>query len=250
MGRAEGSAMSTARDDILTGIRRSLKRGPLVGEAAAAIAAKLAAPAPNLLPARARGLDRRGLADLFQKQAEEVACTVVRLGSLDEVPAAVADYLAQHNQPAELIAAPDPLLDRVDWAARPLLRVTRGTPTGQEMVGLGVAFGGVAETGTLMMASGPTAPATLNFLPDTHMVVIPASRLTGTLEEAWARLRAQRGASFPRTVNLITGPSRTGDIEQRIQMGAHGPRRLHILVVEDGSSDSLSPHTSGGRGPG
>src|SRR3546814_17374947 len=92
------------------------------------------------------------------------------------------------------------------------------------------AFAGIAETGTVMMASGPDAPITLNFLPENHVVVLRASQVAGTYEEAWQRLREARGRGvMPRAVNLITGPSRTGDIEQTILLGAHGPRRLPAI---------------------
>ena len=85
-----------------------------------------------------------------------------------------------------------------------------------------------------MLASGPAAPTTLNFLPENHIVVLKASQVVGPYEDAWDRLRAANGEGrLPRTVNFITGPSRTGDIEQTIQMGAHGPRRLHVILVED-----------------
>ena len=119
-----------------------------------------------------------------------------------------------------------------------MLRIQRGKPSGAEGVGVTSAFAAVAETATLMIASGPDSPATMNFLPDTHVVVLPAARVVGPLEDAWDRLRATHdgpltGAAMPRTVNLVTGPSRTGDIEQKIEMGAHGPRRLHVIVVED-----------------
>ena len=111
------------------------------------------------------------------------------------------------------------------------------TPVSADNVGLAEsaglswgAFAGVAETGTLIMRSGPNHPTTLNFLPDTHIVVIRKSQVVGTYEDAWDRLRE---GDMPRTVNLITGASRTGDIEQTIFMGAHGPRRMHIVLVED-----------------
>ena len=88
-----------------------------------------------------------------------------------------------------------------------------------------------------MMASGPASPTTLNFLPETEIVLIAAEDVVGGMEEAWARLRARHGsarndmAALPRTVNFITGPSRSADIGQKLQMGAHGPRRLHVIVV-------------------
>jgi L-lactate dehydrogenase complex protein LldG len=171
----------------------------------------------------------------FADEAQLVSTTVARVKSLDELPAAVADYLSSQNLPAEITASPDKLIDGAPWNSRPLLQLRRGTPKPTDQVGLSAAFAAVAETGTLMLLSGPENPSTLNFLPDTHIVVLPASRVVGALEDAWRRLRERNGTALPRTVNLVTGPSRTADIEQRLEMGAHGPRRQHIVIVEDDS---------------
>jgi L-lactate dehydrogenase complex protein LldG len=96
------------------------------------------------------------------------------------------------------------------------------------------AFGGVAETGTIVMVSGPENPSTLNFLPDNHIVVVSEKAITGDYETMWSKIRLSYGkGTMPRTVNWITGPSRSADIEQTILLGAHGPRRLHIVVVQD-----------------
>jgi L-lactate dehydrogenase complex protein LldG len=230
--------MSDARSQILAGIRRSLKRDAPAPARVAELEARLAQRPRGPVPARAQGLDRAGLVDLFERQAKAVACSVTRVASLDAVPAALADYLKSQNLPAEIEMSPDPDLDRVPWSSAPLLRIARGKPSGAEGVGVTSAFAAVAETATLMIASGSDSPATMNFLPDTHVVVLPAARVVGPLEDAWDRLRATRdgplaAATMPRTVNLVTGPSRTGDIEQKIEMGAHGPRRLHLIVVED-----------------
>ncbi|MBI3709743.1 MAG: lactate utilization protein [Proteobacteria bacterium] len=229
----------SARDDILGTVRRSLKRGGLTAEQEAPLLARLARPQAGPIPARSAGRDRRGLVELFDSQACEVHATVARVASLADVPAAIGDYLARQNLPAEMTAAPDKLLDGIPWDRRPLLRLKRGKPDPADAVGLSAAFAGIAETGTLMLISGAHSPSTLNFLPDTHVVVLPAARLVGPLEEAWKRLRAATGAmklagaAMPRTVNFITGPSRSADIELTLQLGAHGPRRLHIVVVED-----------------
>ena len=98
------------------------------------------------------------------------------------------------------------------------------------------AFAGIAETGTLMVHSGATTPYTLNFLPETHIAVLGAEKIVGAYEDAWARLRTKLKAAgettLPRTVCLITGPSRTGDIEKKILLGMHGPPRLNIILVE------------------
>jgi L-lactate dehydrogenase complex protein LldG len=222
--------MSDGRNDILGGIRKALKRGPLDPAAAHALRARLGDPQRNLLPARATVLDDAGRIDLFVAMAEEVQTTVDRVAGLADVPAAVATYLASENLPAELVIAPDPALDAIPWGERPLLRLRRGKAAPGDHVSVTPAFAAIAETGTLMLTSGPETPTTLNFLPDTHIVVLRADQVLPHYEEGWSRLRAR--GPMPRTVNFITGPSRTGDIEQRIQLGAHGPRRLHIVLVD------------------
>ena len=230
------------RDAILGSIRRSLGRGPLDKAACAALDEGLAAPKANLVPARA-DLPQEERVALFVSMAEAVSATVDRVAGADAVPGAVADYLAQHNLPPALVMAPDPALDAYPWDERPLLAIRRGAAEEADRVSVTGAVMGFAETGTLMMASGPDHPSTLNFLPETHVVVLPAARIKGAYEEGWAHLRAEaegapeggEGGFMPRTVNLITGPSRTADIEQTIALGAHGPRRLHIVIVEDGT---------------
>ena len=103
---------------------------------------------------------------------------------------------------------------------------------GKDLAAVSHAFGAVAESGTLMLVSGADNPTTLNFLPDTHMVVVDAKDVAGDYESLWRRLREKFGDGLmPRTVNLITGPSRSADIEQTLILGAHGPRRLHVMVV-------------------
>ena len=227
--------MSTARDAIFAGIRRSLKRGPLAPQQQSELRARVAAHRRNLVPARAAALDHAARIGLFVRMAEDVQATVARVPSPSAVPDAVARYLADENLPAELAMAPDPSLDSIPWETRPLLRIRRGRAEAGDAVSLTPCVAAVAETGTLMLASGARTPTTLNFLPDTHIVVVYADQVVASYEDGWDRLRAaaDSGSSLPRTVNFVTGPSRTGDIEQRIVLGAHGPRRLHILVVEN-----------------
>ncbi|MGE0726293.1 MAG: lactate utilization protein C [Alphaproteobacteria bacterium] len=222
--------MSDARAQVLGAVRRALGRGPVEGEQAAAVDRRLADHPANLIPART---DRApsAVVDLFVQMAEAVQTTVDRVASADAVPAAVADYLARHNLPTDIVMAPDPALDAVPWRERPLLTIHRGRARGDDAVSVTAAFAGIAETGTLMLTSDADHPSTLNFLPDTHVVVLRADQIVGPYEAAWNRLRA-RGAGMPRTVNFVTGPSRTGDIEQKIQLGAHGPRRLHIVLID------------------
>jgi len=224
--------MSASRDAVLGNIRGALGRGGLPAESQAALAERVAAHRRNLIPARAAALDRAARIDLFSAMAEEVQTTVVRVASADAVAGEVARYLAAENLAAELVMAPDPALDGMGWEDRPLLRIRRGRAESSDAVSVTPCLAAVAETGTLMLTSGPDTPTTLNFLPDTHIVVVRADQVVASYEDGWDRVRALQ--DWPRTVNFITGPSRTGDIEQRIQLGAHGPRRLHVVLIENG----------------
>jgi len=219
----------SAREQILKRIQQGLGRGTLEAGRRAELKARLAQPPRGPVPART-DLDSDRLIALFVEMAEEAAATVVRLPGLAAVPGAVASYISEYGVPPALNVAPDPDLLELDWSASALSVVNRPA-TEDDRVGLATAFAGIAETGTLMLLSGPEGPTTLNFLPQVHMVVLPAQHIVGPYEDAWDRLRASTN-SMPRTVNLITGPSRSADIEQTLQMGAHGPVALHILLVD------------------
>lgn len=222
--------MSEARDQILNGIRRSLRRG--AGGAPAAVIERLAQPPRGPVVARAN-LPPAERISLFCQWAAFNNATVARV-SRHDIPAEVAAYLARNNLPAKAAIAPSPELDRLDWRTQPMMELKRGKAEGSDMVAITGAFAAIAETGTLVMASGPEHPVTLNLLPDTHIVVLNETDIVGDYEEVWQRLRARYGKDrMPRTVNTITGPSRTADIEQTIELGAHGPRRMHILVVHE-----------------
>ena len=224
--------MSTDRSRILDGIRHSLRRGELAGAARQATEARLASPprGPEVARARLAPADRVAL---FCQWAEANNATVARVAPAD-VPAGVSAYLARNNLPADVAMAPSPLLEGYDWASQKMLSIRRGRGEGSDHVSITGAFAGIAETGTLVMASGPDHPVSLNLLPDTHVVVLREADIVSGYEEVWERLRARYGKDrMPRTVNTITGPSRTGDIEQTIELGAHGPRRMHILVVHE-----------------
>jgi len=223
--------MSASRDQILSGIRTGLGRGKLGPAETQPLDARLAEHRRNLIPARAASLDHAGQVALFIAMAEEVDASVARVSSATEVPGAVADYLSRQNLPARLVMTPDPKLDEIPWDSRPLLEIRKGRAEGGDAVGITASFAAIAETGTLMLVSGPESPTRNNFLPDTHVVVLRASQVVAAYEDGWDRLRA--AGAMPRTVNFITGPSRTGDIEQRLVLGAHGPRRLHIVLIDD-----------------
>jgi L-lactate dehydrogenase complex protein LldG len=222
--------MTDARGQILGGIRRSLRRGELSGEARRAVEQRLAAPPRGPAVARAQ-LPQPEKVALFCQWAEANNATIARVRAPD-VAGEVTAYLARNNLPAQAAMAPSMLLDGYDWASQKMLTLRRGRGEGSDQVSITGAFAGIAETGTLVMASGPDHPVSLNLLPDTHIVVLREADIVAGYEEVWERLRTRYGKNaMPRTVNTITGPSRTGDIEQTIELGAHGPRRMHIVVV-------------------
>jgi L-lactate dehydrogenase complex protein LldG len=229
--------VNAARDAILATIRRSLRRGPLDRDRQSELYARIAEHRRNVVPERAVALDRGGRIELFVRMAEAAQATVTRVPSPAKVPEAVAHYLAAENLPAAMVMAPDPNLDAIPWPIRPLLQIHRGRAEATDAVSLTPCFAAVAETGTLMLISGGYTPTTLNFLPDTHIVLVHTDQVVATYEDGWDRLRAAAGPAhaldLPRSVNFVTGPSRTGDIEQQIVLGAHGPRRLHIVIIEN-----------------
>jgi L-lactate dehydrogenase complex protein LldG len=218
-----------SRDIILTAIRRGLRRGPLPADQAAMLRERLQRHPRHLIPARSR-LPHAEQVDLFVRNVEKEFGTVARVPDAASVPAAVADYLAAQNLAGSLVMAPHPALRALPWRDRPMLEIREGRAQATDAVSVQHAFVGVAETGTLMLPSGPERPVTLNLLADTEIAVLRATDIVGAYEEAWDRLRAERD-DMPRNVMLVTGPSRSADIEQTLELGAHGPRRLHVVLV-------------------
>jgi L-lactate dehydrogenase complex protein LldG len=222
--------MTSARDDIFAGIRRSLGVTGSERTRRQIVAERLDRAPKGLVPGRGQVSGAERIA-VFRREAELALATVAEVESFADVPRAVADFLRNHNLPAEIRMGDDLRLKAMPWGET-TLEVSRGKSEGGDLNGVSHAFGGVAETGTLALVSGPDNPSTLNFLPDNHIVVVAAKDLAGDYEELWGKLRATYGkGQMPRTVNLITGPSRSGDIEQTLLLGAHGPRRLHVVVV-------------------
>jgi L-lactate dehydrogenase complex protein LldG len=217
---------------ILTAIRRGLKRGSLPPDQSAMLRGRMAQHPRHLIPARSR-LPHPEQVDLFVRNVEKEFGSVTRVPDLAAVPEAVADYLAAQNLPGSVVMAPHPELQAIPWSTRPLLEIREGPAKATDTVSVQHGYAGIAETGTLMLPSSAERPVTLNLLADTEIAVLRASAIVGAYEEGWDRLRDEMG-KMPRNVMFITGPSRSADIEQTLELGAHGPRRLHIVLVDDG----------------
>jgi L-lactate dehydrogenase complex protein LldG len=230
-GAPRESTMS-ARDQIFGSIRRSLGVTGNEAPRRKEVADRIASHPGGIIPARGQGSPQQRL-DLFVRMVELAAGSVARVGALDEVPGEVADFLRQHNLPPAVRRGPAPLLAGLPWERAGTLDVSTALDAGM-LSSVSHAFAGVAETGTLVLTSGADNPTSLNFLPDNHIVVVEAKDVAGDYEAIWPRLREKFGEGLmPRVVNLITGPSRSADIEQTLILGAHGPRRLHVIVVGD-----------------
>ncbi len=217
--------MSSSRERILGDIRRGLGRPALSESRQAVLDQRIhGGEQEPLRPV----LANKPLPDQFAEGLEKVAGECVRIARRSDAPAALKRWLEAQGVAA--VARLAPAVADIDWASDGL-RVSEGASAGDDLVGVSQALLAVAETGTVVLRSGAETPTTLNFLPDYHVVLVDAEHLVGHLEDAWVQLRTRLGAQWPRVVNLITGPSRTADVEQTMQLGAHGPRRLLVLLV-------------------
>jgi L-lactate dehydrogenase complex protein LldG len=180
---------------------------------------------PAWLPPRPSG----DLIARFHQQATRLASSVIGPLAPAAVPAAIAGYLARERLPLQAACWPE--LGGQDWSAAGL-SVEPRPATATDLVGITGTFCAIAETGTLMLLSGPQTPASVSLLPETHVAIVPVTSVVATMEDGWARLRAEHG-QLPRAVNFVSGPSRTADIEQTVTLGAHGPYRVLIVLTTD-----------------
>jgi L-lactate dehydrogenase complex protein LldG len=218
----------SSRDAILGRVRAKLGRdaaNATTGRAAVAatLAARTQGPRPHVNP------EKSALAGRFIDQSLAYSSTVDHVAQRVDAPATIARYLAEQKLPTEAVIWPQ--LAGLDWAGAGVNVAARGAEDA-DLVGITGCFCAIAETGTLMLCGGPDAPATVSLLPETHIALVPASRIVPGMEEAFALARAELG-QLPRAVNFISGPSRTGDIEQTIVLGAHGPYRVHLVLVDN-----------------
>jgi len=213
----------SARDNILARIRSARGAG--------------AAPAPSERTAIDARIDQHPvgtrpamhweLLPRFREQCVRMSSTVDQVASMRDVPAAVARFLVEQRLPMRAVAWPS--IAQLDWSGSGVI-VEERPARADDLVGITGVHLALAETGTLMLLSGPDTAAVTSLLPETHIAVVPAARIVLAMEEAWALTR-QELRELPRAVNFISGPSRTADIEGQLQIGAHGPFRVHVIVA-------------------
>jgi len=219
-----------SREAVLAGIRRSLAVSGDEATRRFEVETRLKQAPPGIVPKRGHGDAATRLA-VFKAEAERAQASLAEVAGWAEAPAEIARFLRENNFPATLRMGDDPRLAAAPWSETPL-EILHGASDGGDVNAVSVAFAGIAESGTLALVSGPDNPTTLNFLADNHIVVLPREAIEADYESVFAKLRAAYGkGGAPRALNFITGPSRSADIEQTLLLGAHGPRRLHIVVV-------------------
>lgn len=155
------------------------------------------------------------------------ACTVGHANSPAQIGQEIAQWLQEQGAGMQLVGSSSPLLDSVIWPGSvdvrdPVDGMDHNTTVTE-------AFCAIAETGSVVKLSSRESPTALNYLPDNFICVVQRERIVRHIEDAWDRLRAEE-EDMPRALNIITGPSRTADVEQTIQLGAHGPRRMHVII--------------------
>lgn len=226
---------TTARRNILARIRAAQGRSPTV------TSGELAAVDDYIArhPVGPRVAHEADLLPEFSAQAVRMTSSLDTVPSLADVPGAASRYLQSLNLPArcvvwETLAQLPWSAAGLDVASRPPARDVEADRHSPDLVGVTGCFCAIAETGSLMLLSGPESPASTALLPETHIAVVPVERIVPDLEAAFALMRKELG-QLPRATNIISGPSRTADIEQNLVLGAHGPYRVHILLVQGAS---------------
>jgi L-lactate dehydrogenase complex protein LldG len=213
--------MSDGREEVLRSVRKSLNRERPTPQERDSLEARIATPPRHTRPAFEGDLASR-VADKLSSRA----ATVTTVRAMSEVGAAVADFLGRNGIAKNIAVAP--ALADLAWPQS--FEVHSGKARADECVSVTSCFAAVAECGSLVLLSGAESPTTLNFVPENHIVILRAGQIVAHFEDVWLLLRdLPRG--MPRAVNVISGPSRTADVEQTIQLGAHGPRRLHVILV-------------------
>jgi len=213
----------SARANILQRIRAANGRtGALTAAEREAALATVRAHPRGPLPSMAWELLPR-----FKERCIAMMSSVAEAASLAEVPQAVAKYLTGNKLPLSGVCWTE--FADLDWAGAGL-QIAARPANGDDKVGITGTYCALAENGTLMLLSGQDNHATNSLLPDNHIAIVSASRIVRAMEDGWDLLRREHD-SLPRQVNFVSGPSRTADIEMTMVLGAHGPFRVHVIIV-------------------
>lgn len=210
------------RDDMLARIREALGDRQRTPEALADLEQRLARPPTG--PRPRLDADRVGQ---FVAKAEANLIKVEHIASLQMLVPAVQVLLPSTPDAPDISVAPD--LRHLGWPSS--WRINFGAGRKIEPLSVTMAVAGIVETGSIILRSAPASPTSLNFLPDVHVVVLRTSDIVDHPEDVWARMRSE-STDWPRTVNIVSAPSRTADVGGIIVRPAHGPKSVHLMLCD------------------
>ena len=156
----------------------------------------------------------------FIENAKFAGCELIELTALGAIDAVISERIVDRSS---LAVSPQKELQQVLPVAATNIRAARW--------GIVMADTGIAETGTVCLHSH-VVPSELLFLVESLIVVLKCSDIVARQEQVWQKMAVGKGGSNPRAMHLITGPSRTADVEQILQIGAHGPKELLIILID------------------
>lgn len=153
------------------------------------------------------------------------------VSNIEDVPQVVSEYLTPLTQTATLYGGKQPNLSNLNWAEFNLSWSNKKfLDDGQ--VAFAVANYGVADTGTVVIMESEDNPTQNNFLAEHHIVLIKKSTIHPYSEDVWQHIQTNSNA-LPRTINFISGPSSSADVGMKLEYGAHGPRSLLIIILDN-----------------
>ena len=221
-----------SRAAILAKVRAGLKveRGGDIARRAS-VEARLAGGGSRLVPARGEVGGEERVA-LFKSFLAAQGTDVIEIDEAGEIPISILGYLEARGLALRVRTGSDPLFAALPWTKAPSLARGAGAAEPDDRAGLSRALAGVAETGrwcsppvrTIRRRSRCCRRRT-SWSCGARRSSAPMRRRSLWSRASWAR------PELPHTLNLISGASRTGDIGGRIVMGAHGPRRLAVILL-------------------
>lgn len=218
------SSTATAKSQIFDSIRQALQQFSDADRAAAKH--RYDEITASLTP---RPVVDGALIDQFCHKHTAVQGTFAIVATHAAIPNAVQDFLDEHDLAAEMVMGRTKLLSEIDWPEN--WHIERRTANKADVVAVTDAICAIAETGSIVIANSPEVSSTHLYLPENHVVIMDTGQLVRHLEDAM-QLVSHQVEGHSRGVHLVTGPSKTADVEQTIQYGAHGPRRLHAIFVD------------------
>jgi L-lactate dehydrogenase complex protein LldG len=162
--------------------------------------------------------------------AEAEATTISSVADWSDVPKAVARYLQANGLSLRVVI--DSQAPVADWQEVGVETVNLPLNKDGDAF-LSDCYGAVAESGAIVISSSDGTAIANDFLAETHIILLRARRIFLSLADLWQTLREEAaGGLLPREFCLVTGPSRTADLGVPAKMGAHGPARVHVVIVD------------------